>query len=79
MDELRGWGVVSLIFVSFVGGLLMLVMRQEDIGPSTIDERPDERSNDAYQKLLELKDLYDRGIIDEATYESRKRILLQYL
>ncbi len=79
-EELRGWGIATLFLVSLVGGILMLAINQEDLGP--IEEEEDRREQNresAYQKLLELKDLYDKGIIDLETYEARKKILLQYL
>ena len=83
-DELKGWGIVCVFFVSTVGGIFMLCLKDSDLKPdiSTYNETPSRAHDKSYQageKLLELRKLYDLGIIDEETYNEKRKKYLEDL
>ena len=81
-DELRPWGIISILFVSVLGGIFVLSVRDDElVGVETVsvNETGYESDNDPAQKLLELKSLLDDGIIDQETYQEKKKKYLEDL
>lgn len=83
VDELRSWGLISLFFVSVIGGVLMLCIRQEEL-----DEARDTKiisptgyssDYDPSLHLIELKKFFDEGIIDEQTYNEKRKKYMEEL
>ncbi len=82
-NDLKGYGIVCLILVNTIAGILMLCAKDEDVyeyqqSLQSSHEGNFKESNDVYENLEALKDLYDRGIIDEKTYfEKRQKYIDQ--
>ena len=81
-DQMTTWGIVSIFFVSTLGGIFMLIYANDEKQASSEPQRSYEQSgqftssgnrDDAVTKLKELKDLYDQGILDETTYQEKKQ------
>ena len=79
-DELRGWGIASILLVSVLGGIFVLCIKDEELVLSSnqVDNAPNkiEFSSD---RLNELKSLLDDGIIDKETYEEKRKKYLEDL
>ena len=76
VDELRGYGIASIICVSVLGGIFMLCVRQNELDSSytpQISSTGYASDVDPSEKLTELKDLLDEGIIDKETYEEKRK------
>ena len=81
-DDLMAWGIVSILFVSILGGAFMLCVKQEELGPLPVKETKapqKEEENDASKRLFELKSLLDAGIIDQETYEEKRKKIIEEL
>ena len=78
VDELRGYGIASIICVSVLGGIFMLCIRQEELNNDYKSEALDEY-DDSVERLIELKSLLDDGIIDKETYEEKRKKYLEEL
>ena len=87
-DQMTTWGIVSIFFVSTLGGIFMLIYANDEKQASSEPQRSYEQSgqftssgnrDDAVTKLKELKDLYDQGILDETTYQEKKQKYLANL
>ena len=82
-DQMTTWGIISIFFVSTLGGIFMLIYANDEKQASSEPQRSYEQSgqfttssgnrDDAVTKLKELKDLYDQGILDETTYQEKKQ------
>lgn len=75
-EDIQLWGILSMFFVSPIGGLFMLLLKPEDliendIGVSKGTVRKVKNIGPA-ERLIELKSLYDEGVIDKATYEEKR-------
>lgn len=84
VDELLPWGVTTLICVSPIAGILMLCIKQDDIDKArfyhnNITSTGYLSSNDKVSNLIELKQLFDDGIIDEQTYNEKRTKLVKEL
>ena len=62
------------IFGQMDSYLLEINNREEE---QSIPESKDDKT--AYEKLIQLKKLYDDGIIDQSTYEEKKKKLVEKL
>ena len=84
-EEVRTWGIISIFGVSLIGGIFMLLSADDEVKASLASEGRNKSnqftgdSSDPASKLRELKDLYDQGIIDEATYQEKRRKYLEDL
>lgn len=76
-DELRVWGILSLIFVSTIAGIFMLLLKDEDL--TFVDTNEINNATDTTSKLFELKRLYDEGIIDKETYDKKRAKFVEKL
>ena len=82
VDDLRGYGIASIICVSVLGGIFMLCVRQNELDGTPIEEPASSgynRNSDPSEKLIELKTLLDDGIIDEETYEEKRKKYVEEL
>ena len=91
VDDLRGYGIASIICVSVLGGIFMLCVRQEEldnyhgvshqsyISAPQVSVTGYDKDNDPTERLKELKALLDDGIIDEATYNEKRKKYLEEL
>ena len=79
-SDLTAWGVISIFFVSTVGGILMLLVPEEELSPyayyhthhfESNNERKEE-SKDYIQRIKELKELLDSGAISQEEYDELK-------
>ena len=66
-DELRGMGVITLIFCSTVAGILMLCLKDKDLVDNEIVAK-----NTYIDNIKELKLLYDSGALTEEEYNKLK-------
>ena len=82
-DELKVWGILSVFFVSTLGGVFMLCVRQSELDNSY--HSPVKNSTgyssdyDPSKKLLQLKELFDEGVIDEETYQAKRKKYVEEL
>lgn len=77
LDDLRLWGILSLFFVSPIAGLFILLLKPEDLGEeqSTSRSIKSTTKNYAVDRLIELKKLFDEGVISEDAYYKKKAII----
>lgn len=82
-EELTLWGVLSVFFVSTLGGMLMLLMDPKEVGTyeSSTNENwtLDVRMHAITSRLLDLKKLYDEGIIDKGMYDLKRSAIAKEL
>lgn len=82
-EEVRTWGILSIIFVSILGGIFMLCIKEEDLNFKEISFEESltgyNPSNDPSQKLIDLKELYDSGVIDETIYKEKREQYIKEL
>ena len=83
-SELTGWGVVSIIFVSVLGGIFTLCIpgyefshKPQYTSTSSSSSSTSSSNSTTFKKLADLKSLYDDGIIDEATYNEKRQKYLR--
>ena len=73
-DELTTWGIVCIFFVSILGGIFILLIKEnefDNLEKNTNNNGYDDVINPAI-KIMELKQLKDDGIIDETTYQEKR-------
>lgn len=78
-SELVGIGVVTLIFCSLLGGLFMLLVKDEDLNNivpevKISESKEDDSIVDKIQKLSELK---KDGTISDAEFEEVKKSVIE--
>ena len=74
-NDKKIWGILSLIFVSIIGGIFYLLISDNEFY-NDIDKHNQDLFEDSVTHLRELKKLYDNGYIDESTYmEKRKKYI----
>lgn len=83
-DELILWGILSMFFVSRLGGLFTLLVPEDELQPEyggrvNNANYSSGKSDDPVRWLEELKKLKDEGIIDESTYEEKRKKYLEEL
>lgn len=81
-EEIRNWGIISLIFVNFVGGVLILASDSSRSANKNLNESENETNsnpNSVETLLRDLKKLYDDGIIDVDFYEAKRKEYLNRL
>ena len=81
-EELKKWGVLSIIFVSVLGGIFTLCIRDYELANYKVkltSKTGYETEDDPSEKLVELKSLLDEGIIDEQTYQEKRKKYLEEL
>jgi len=75
-EDIQLWGILSMFFVSPIGGLFMLLLKPEDLIENDVCTSKNAIHNakrmGPAEHLIELKSLYDEGIIDKATYEEKR-------
>ena len=86
-DDLILWGILSIVFVSILGGVFMLLIPDEEMNYDYVDmsskndasygkKEENKEDKDKVQKLKELKDLLDSGAITQEEYDKLKNDLL---
>ena len=84
-EELTKWGIISIFLVSTLGGIFVLCIKDEDLlsdnNSDNFEEVVDENViyDNPSQRLIELKELKDEGIIDENTYQEKRKKYLEEL
>lgn len=73
-SQIIKWGILTIIFTSQVGGILMLCLREEHFSQN-------KKTNDNYlterlDKIDELSSLKDQGIITEEEFLEKKAEIL---
>lgn len=77
-EEIKKWGIISLIFVSLISGLLILTSDFSEVANENVNKRTP--NTDSVETLLrDLKKLYDDGIIDVDFYEAKRKEYLNRL
>ena len=84
VEDLKGYGIASILCVSVLGGIFMLFVRQEELDDNNYVQLAsecyhDENSCDPSERLLELKFLLDDGIISKEIYEEKRKKYLEKL
>jgi hypothetical protein len=79
-EDLKVWAWLSIFLVSTIGGVFMLLMISEgdNVSQKSAFSR-NKRISNSSTKLTELKTLYDDGIIDEKTYNEKRKEYLRDL
>ena len=87
-EDLMLWGILSIFFVSTLGGVFMLLIPDNEMNYEYVDmsssdntsygkpEEKKEEEKDVVDKLKELKDLLDSGAISSEEYDKIKNDLL---
>lgn len=75
-EEIKKWGTISLFCVSLVAGLLILTSDIGEIGNENINRK---ESNSPESFLIELKKLYEEGIIEPDFYDAKRKEYLEKL
>lgn len=83
-DDLKTWGILSIFFVSTLGGIFMLCIRDEELTNNCAfnkisTEDLSDNLTESAEKLLQLKQLYDENIIDLETYQEKRKKYLEDL
>jgi len=80
-DDLVLWGILSLFFVSPVAGLLILLLKPEDFDQSQSinGDKKHTSKNYAADRLVQLKKLFDEGVINEHAYYKKKEEIVKEL
>lgn len=82
-EDIRLWGILSLFLVSPLGGVFMLLIKPEELGGYTNENRSNTglltRNSEVTNRLLELKKLFDDGIIDSDTYIAKRESIAKEL
>lgn len=75
--ELTTIGILTLIFGGIIPGILILLIKDEDLGDSTYVKKEAKPTPDSLEKeLKDLNTLKDNGVITEEEYQSaRKKII----
>ena len=75
--ELTTIGILTLIFGGIIPGILILLIKDEDLGDSTYVKKETKPTPDSLEKeLKDLNTLKDNGVITEEEYQSaRKKII----
>lgn len=75
--ELTTIGILTLIFGGIIPGILILLIKDEDLGVSTYVKKETKPTADSLEKeLKDLNTLKDNGVITQEEYESaRKKII----
>lgn len=69
-EEIRKWGIIALFFVNTLAGILILTSNNNEIRNTNTTKRLLESPESL---LIELKNLYDQGIIDHDFYELKRK------
>ena len=80
-NDLTTWGIISIFFVSTVGGILMLLIPEEEYSAyayyrahhqgETYDT-PKNNGDNYIQRIKDLKELLDSGAITQEEYDKLK-------
>ncbi len=74
------WWIILLVIVTIVTALFFLYKNRMNESESSIKESPDQyTAEDPMQKLEELKDTKDKGLISDEEYENKKQEILKDL
>ncbi len=71
-NDLVGIGVVTLLFCSFIGGILMLCIDENDLNQDSINNNDDFKIDDTITKLENLKRLHEQKLISDDEYNRSK-------
>ena len=76
--DLTTMGVLTLIFCNAIAGILMLLIKDEDLLSNECESIEDRKVSDdsVYQSLIQLKKLFDDHIITEEEFEQKKQYYL---
>lgn len=84
-EELKTIAILTLFFCSFLGGIFMLLIDDDDLKengePTEIDsdENKTVDNTDYLEKIKRLKRLYDEGILNQEEFEKKKSEYLSNL
>ena len=83
-NDLVGWAVITLVFVNPVAGILMLTLRDEDLGSE--DDlyymESSKPTNFALEKLDNIEKIYqlkEQGLISEEEFLEKKKFYLEQI
>ena len=80
-NDLTTWGIISIFFVSTVGGILMLLIPEEEYSayayyrahhPGETYDTPKSNGDNYIQRIKDLKELLDSGAITQEEYDKLK-------
>jgi len=73
-EDIFTWAIINIFLVSFLGGIFMLLIGEDELGEASVIDAPSvKKTSSAAEKLVELKKLYDDGVITEAEYQEKKQ------
>lgn len=83
-NDLVSWAIITLVFVSPVAGILMLTLRDEDLGDEddlyyAENTKP---TNFALEKLNNIEKIYqlkEKGLISEEEFLEKKKFYLEQI
>ena len=85
-EELKGWGILSIFFISVLGGVFMLCVKDEELQENIVSiPRVETKENRkislqyAGEKLMQLRKLYDDGIINLDEYNEKRKKYVEEL
>lgn len=82
-EDIRLWGILSLFLVSTLGGVFMLLIKPEELDGYASENSSKTgsitRNSELTNRLLELKRLFDDGIIDNDTYIAKRESITKEL
>lgn len=83
-EELKGWGIICIFFVSTLGGIFMLCLKDSDLADNVTNQtgsvsKVKDETALAAEKLLELRKLFDLGVIDKDVYEEKRKKYVEEL
>ena len=81
-ESLKAWGIITLFLVSVLGGVFMLLIKDEELASCQCTFGSKQMPREGYVEtyLINLEKLYKSGVIDQKTYlEKRKQFVEEQL
>lgn len=77
-NDIRVWAILTICFVSPLGGIFLLLMKDKDFYDD-IDKAKEDAFNAAVVNLETLKELKEKGQISVQEYETKRQKYLEVL